>query len=73
MKSDGLLVRNILKGMIGDMQNVILCGNVHNIRKILTHLGTLLGFLVVEFWKAVPTPKVVLETAAALQQAFTAA
>ena len=45
MKSDGLLGRNFLKGVVGDAQNVILCGAGHNMRKILAHLGALLRLL----------------------------
>ncbi len=42
MKSDGLLGRNFLKGLVGDLQNFILIGAGHSIRKILTHLPALL-------------------------------
>jgi len=45
MKSDGLLGRNFLKGVVGDMQNVILSGAGHNMRKILAHLRALLHLL----------------------------
>jgi IS5 family transposase len=45
MKSDGLLGRNILKGMQGDAMNAILCGVGHNLRKILARLRALLYLL----------------------------
>jgi IS5 family transposase len=48
MKSDGLLGRNFLKGVVGDAQNVILSGAGHNMRKILAHLRALLRLLMGE-------------------------
>ena len=53
MKSYGLLGRNFLKGMVGDMQNVILSGAGHNMRKILAHLRALLRLLMGEPRKAI--------------------
>ncbi|MFN7957255.1 MAG: hypothetical protein U0P46_02880 [Holophagaceae bacterium] len=53
MKSDGLLGWNFLKGAVGDMQNVILSGAGHNIRKILAHLRALLRLLMGEARRAV--------------------
>ena len=41
MKADGLLGRNFLKGMQGDVINAILCGAGHNMRKILARLRAL--------------------------------
>ena len=40
MKTDGLLSRCPLKGTIGDALFAVLCACGHNIRKILTHLGS---------------------------------
>ncbi len=51
MKSDGLLGRNFLKGVVGDALNVILSGAGHNMRKILAHLRALLRLLMGEPWK----------------------
>lgn len=53
MKADGLLGWNFLKGVVGDMQNVILSGAGHNIRKILAHLRALLRLLTGEARKFV--------------------
>ena len=53
MKSDGLLGRNFLKGVVGDAQNVILSGAGHNMRKILAHLRVLLRLLMGEPRKAI--------------------
>ena len=41
MKSDGLLGRNFLKGVVGDTQIVILCGAGHNMRKIRLTAGAM--------------------------------
>lgn len=49
MKSDGLLGRNFLKGMVGDAVNAVLCGIGHNIRKILARLRALCTHI----WQAV--------------------
>lgn len=49
MKSDGLLGRNFLKGMIGDAVNAVLCGIGHNLRKILARLRALCTHI----WQAV--------------------
>lgn len=38
MKNDGKLGRNYLKGKLGDILNVILCGIGHNLRMIARHL-----------------------------------
>ena len=56
MKSDGLLGRNFLKGVVGDAQNVILCGAGHNMRKILAHLRALLRLLMGEPQEGRPGP-----------------
>ena len=61
IKSDGLLGRNYLKGVLGDMQNIILCGAGHNIRKILAHLRVLLRLLTGEARKAISVLIAVLE------------
>ncbi|MBP1627112.1 MAG: transposase domain protein [Holophagaceae bacterium] len=45
MKSEGLLGRNFLKGMLGDAANALLCGAGHNLRKILARLRALLYLL----------------------------
>ena len=73
MKSDGLLGRNFLKGMLGDAQNVILCGAGHNMRKILAHLRALLRLLMGEPRKALEAIIAMLEPGAAPQQAAMAA
>ena len=41
MKADGLLVRNWLKGEIGDALHAVLCGARHNLRMILAQLRVL--------------------------------
>ena len=73
MKSDGLLGRNFLKGVVGDAQNVILCGAGHNMRKILAHLRVLLRLLMGEPGKAILALVTLLEAEAAPQQALVAA
>ena len=73
MKSDGLLGRNFLKGVVGDAQNVILSGAGHNMRKILAHLRALLRLLMGEPRKAILALVTLLEAEAAPQQAFVAA
>ena len=73
MKSDGLLGRNFLKGVVGDAQNVILCGAGHNMRKILAHLRALLRLLMGEPRKAILALVTLLEAEAAPQQALVAA
>lgn len=39
LKSEGLLGRNFLKGMAGDVMNALLCGAGHNLRKVLATLS----------------------------------
>jgi len=73
MKSDGLLGRNFLKGVVGVAQNVILSGAGYNMRKILAHLRALLRLLMGEPRKAILTLITLLEAEAAPQQALTAA
>ena len=73
MKSDGLLGRNFLKGVVGDSQNVILCGAGHNMRKILAHLRALLRLLMGEPRKAIQALIDFIEAGATRQQALTAA
>lgn len=73
MKSDGLLGRNFLKGVVGDAQNVILCGAGHNMRKILAHLRALLRLLMGEPKRAIQALIVLLEADATPQQALSAA
>jgi IS5 family transposase len=73
MKSDGLLGRNFLKGVVGDAQNVILCGAGHNMRKILAHLRALLRLLMGEPRKAIQALIALLEAEANPQQALMAA
>ena len=73
MKSDGLLGRNFLKGVVGDAQNVILSGAGHNMRKILAHLRALLRLLMGEPRKAILALVTLLEAEAAPQQALVAA
>jgi IS5 family transposase len=73
IKSDGLLGRNFLKGVVGDAQNVILCGAGHNMRKILAHLRALLRLLMGEPRKAIQNLIALLEAEATPQQALTAA
>nr|WP_246867895.1 transposase [Rhizobacter sp. SG703] len=41
MKADGLLVRNWLRGELGDAMHAILCGAGHNLRMILRYLRVL--------------------------------
>ena len=43
IKTDGRLARCSLKGTLGDALFAVHCGCGHNIRKILPHLGALLG------------------------------
>ena len=45
MKADGLLGRNFLKGMQGDVINAMFCGAGHNLRKILARIRALLWLL----------------------------
>lgn len=73
MKSDGLLGRNFLKGVVGDAQNVILSGAGHNMRKILAHLRALLRLLMGEPRKAIEGLIALLQIEACLQQAIMAA
>ena len=73
MKSDGLLGRNFLKGVVGDAQNVILCGAGHNMRKILAHLRAFLRLLMGEPRKAIEALIAMLEAEATPQQALMAA
>jgi len=73
VRSDGLLGRNFLKGVIGDAQNVILCGYGHNMRKILAHLRALLRLLMGEPRKAIQALIALLEAEANPQQALMAA
>jgi IS5 family transposase len=46
MKTDGLLSRNWLKGVLGDAMHALLCGAAHNLRTILAHLRVLYCALV---------------------------
>lgn len=48
MKSDGLLQRSYLKGMIGNKLNALLCGAGHNIRLILKKLRLLFAWIL--YW-----------------------
>ena len=73
MKSDGLLGRNFLKGVVGDAQNVILCGAGHNMRKILAHLRALWRLLMGEPRKAIQALIALLESSSHRQQALKAA
>jgi len=73
MKSDGLLGRNFLKGVVGDVQNVILSGAGHNMRKILAHLRALLRILMGEPRKAIEALIALLQIEACPQLAFKAA
>ena len=73
MKSDGLLGRNFLKGMVGNAQNVILCGAGHNMRKILAHLRALLRLLMGEPRKAIKTLIAFLESQSLPQPSLKAA
>lgn len=73
MKSDGLLGRNFLKGMAGDMQNVILSGAGHNMRKMLARLRALLRLLMGEPRKVVSTLLAILEAQPAPQPILNAA
>jgi hypothetical protein len=59
--------------VVGDAQNVILCGAGHNMRKILAHLRALLRLLMGEPRKAIQALITMLESEAAPQQALTAA
>ena len=73
MKSDGLLGRNFLKGVVGVAQNVILSGAGYNMRKILAHLRALLRLLMGEPRKAIQALIAMLEAEATPQQALTVA
>jgi IS5 family transposase len=73
MKSDGLLGRNFLKGVVGDAQNVILSGAGHNMRKILAHLRALLRLLMCEPRKAIEGLIALLQIEECPQQAIMAA
>lgn len=73
MKSDGLLGRNFLKGVLGDAQNVILCGAGHNMRKILAHLRALLRLLMGEPRKVLEVIIDLLESTTTFQVAIKAA
>ena len=73
MKSDGLLGRNFLKGVVGDAQNVILSGAGHNMRMILAHLMAHLRLLMAEPRKILEALIALLEAEAVPQQALTAA
>jgi IS5 family transposase len=46
LKTDGLLVRNWLKGSEGDAIHAVLCGAGHHLRLILAHLRVLLLALI---------------------------
>jgi IS5 family transposase len=46
MKTDGRLVRNPLKGALGDALHAVLCGAGHNIRLLLNKLRLLFTFIV---------------------------
>jgi IS5 family transposase len=73
MKSDGLLGRDFLKGVVGDAQNVILCCAGHCMRKILAHLRALLRLLMGEPRKAIQAFIDLLEADTLPQQALKAA
>ena len=47
MKSDGLMKRNWLKGVVGDCIHALLCGVGQNLRRILRHLRSLFALI---FW-----------------------
>lgn len=61
MKSDGLLEQYFLKGVVGDMQNIILCGADHNMRRNLAHLSALFHLLTGETRKPISTLITLLE------------
>lgn len=70
MKSNRLLGRNFLKGVVGDAQNLILYGAGHNMSKILAHLRALLRLLMDEPRKAIQALIALLESGSAPQQAL---
>ncbi len=73
MKSDGLLGRNFLKGVVGDSQNIILSGAGQNMRKILAHLRALLRLRIGELRRIVEAIIALLEADSIPQQALVAA
>ena len=73
MKSHGFLGLNFLKEVVGDAQNVILCGAGHNMRKILAHIGALLRLLMGEPRKVIQALIVLLEAEATPHQALSTA
>jgi len=73
MKSDGLLGRNFLKGVIGDAQNIILYGAGHKMGKILAHLRALLRLLAGGSGNAIQALIAFLDTEATPQQILAAA
>ena len=56
MKSDGRLARCAFKGTIGDALDAVLCGCVHNIRKIIAHLRAILPALLAALIRAMGQP-----------------
>ena len=50
MKSDGLLARNYLRGIVGDKIQAVLCGVGLNLRKVLKKLAELLWLYRNELW-----------------------
>lgn len=73
MKSDGLLRRNFLEGVVGDAQNIILSGAGNNMRKIQAHLMAHLRLLMGEPRRAIQALIAFFEVGAPPQQALTAA
>ncbi|MBP1628436.1 MAG: transposase domain protein [Holophagaceae bacterium] len=70
MKSEGLLGRNFLKGVLGDAANALLCGAGHNLRKILARLRALLYLLTGHARKALEALLAQLETLSLSQPAL---
>ncbi len=62
LKADGLLGRNFLKGMKGDVINAVLCGASHNLRKILARIR----LLCLDIWRLRMPTEVVQGLAASL-------
>lgn len=73
MKADGQLGRNVPTGVVGDAQNVILCGAGLNRRKILAHLRALLRILLGEARRAASAIIARLEADSNPQQTLMAA
>ena len=70
MKSDRMLGRNFPKGVVGDMQNVILTGAGRNMRKVLASLRALLHPPMGESRKFIQSLIAILEGGSAHQQVF---